>query len=316
MDARRAQDLLRHIFQDEDNGMAMMTKLPLEDSIHMMTQILPECLKKAQEKDSLNDMGFFGDIEKKYEAIVVDKIKKTEHLWVVYCETTGYPYMVDSDLLVLYDYTNQAEVIERLVKAGYRVTLGVEKPEDFKNEIAHMYRNGYKNIRFIDGKSEAYVLPREAFYDYEEFFGADYMTNPAMEQSMIEFFQELRKDGSMDGRKEQVKNIEGIMTEAFKNSEFMVPCTKEENEEEVEIAHPFIDVTERVAHEDGQQMIAIPAFTDGYEMDKCYEGQHENMLYTFAELTDLVTELGAAGIIINALGISYFMPVDVMKSIG
>lgn len=316
MDARRAQDLMRHIFQDEDNGMAMMTKLPLTDSIQMMTKILPECMKMAEEKESVNDIGFFGDLTKKYEGIVVDKIKNAEHLWVVYCDTTGYPYMVDKDMLVLYDYTNHAIVEERLAKAGYKVSIGVETPESFKNEIAHMYRNGYKNIRFIDGKSDAFVVSRESFYSYDEFFNDEYMTNPALEQTMIEFFQETRKEGSLEAKREMLKDAEAAMTEALKNAEYMVPCTKEEKEDMVEISHPFIDVTERVKHEDGQQLIAIPAFTDGFEMDKCYEGHHENMLYTLKDMAELVEELGAAGVILNALGISYFMPAQLLKSLS
>ncbi|MDO5403414.1 MAG: SseB family protein [Eubacteriales bacterium] len=315
MDARRAQDLMKHIFQDEDNGMEMMRKLPLSDSIQMMTKILPECMKKAEEKDNVNDIGFFGDLTKKYEAVVVEKLKEAKHLWVVYSETTGYPYIVDKDMLVLYDYTNHAIVEERLAKAGYKVSIGVETPDVFKNEIAHMYRNGYKNIRFIDGKSDAFTVPRESFYNYEEFFNEEYMTNPALEQTMLEFFQEVRKDGSLEARKDMLKKAEAAMTNALKNAEFMVPCTKEEKDDSVEIAHPFIDVTERVSHEDGQQVIAIPAFTDGYEMDKCYEGHHENMLYTFKEMYELVEELDAAGVILNALGVSYFMPAELLKSI-
>jgi hypothetical protein len=91
-------------------------------------------------------------------------------------------------------------------------------------------------------------------------------------------------------------------------SEFMVPCIKEETEEEIEISHPYVDLTDRVTDKaEGEQVIAIPVFTDGYELDKCYEGHHENMLYKFGELADLTDELGASGIIINCLGISYYM---------
>lgn len=315
MDARRAQDLLRHVFQDEDNGLAMMEKLPLDESIQMMTQIISECMKKAKEKDSVNDIGFFTDLSEKYRAIVIDKIKKAEHLWVIYCETTGYPYIVDGDMLVLYDYAHHISVEERLNRAGYKVTIGIETPESFKNEIAHMYRNGYKNIRFIDGKSDVFTIEREAFFGYEDFFGDDYITNPGMEKALISFFQEARKDGPLKDRKTALKPLEYDMVESLKSGEFMVPCTKEEKDDEVEIAHPFIDVTDHVAHEDGQQIIAIPVFTDGYEMDKCYEGHHENMLYTFLETKELVKELGAAGIIINALGISYFMSLELLKTL-
>ena len=106
------------------------------------------------------------------------------------------------------------------------------------------------------------------------------------------------------------------MIDMMLNAEYMVRCVKEETEEEVEISHHFIDITDRVTEkEEGEHVIAIPVFTDGFEMDKCYEGHHENMLYKFDELVSLMDELGASGIIINCLGISYFMRTALMKKI-
>ena len=52
------------------------------------------------------------------------------------------------------------------------------------------------------------------------------------------------------------------------------------------------------------------------EMDKCYEGHHENMLYQYDELVNLVEELGASGVIINCLGISYYMKLELMHKIN
>ncbi len=43
-----------------------------------------------------------------YRKIVVDKLLNADHLWTIYCDSTGYPYMVDDDIVVLYDYTNHA----------------------------------------------------------------------------------------------------------------------------------------------------------------------------------------------------------------
>lgn len=49
-----------------------------------------------------------------YRKIVVDKLLNADHLWTIYCDSTGYPYMVDDDIVVLYDYTNHARVEEQL----------------------------------------------------------------------------------------------------------------------------------------------------------------------------------------------------------
>ena len=97
--------------------------------------------------------------------------------------------------------------------------------------------------------------------------------------------------------------------------EFLVE-KEEETEEEVEISHHFIDITDRVTEkEEGEHVIAIPVFTDGFEMDKCYKGQYENMLYTYKELVEAIDELGASGAIFNPLGISYYIPLETLKKI-
>lgn len=318
MNARRAQDILRHIVNDKDYGIEMMQKITLSESIHVLKKLLPECVSEAQEKNNTNDAGYFSSLIYKYLPVVIEKIKTAERLWIVYTDTTGYPYMIDGDMLVLFDYANHAEIENKLNAAGYKVALESVNPEDFKNEIAHMYRNGYKKIRFIDGECEPFVVEKEDLYAYEDFFNDDYMMNPGLQSTMIDFFQEFRKEAVMDANRDKIlKKREDAMLQAMVNSEYMVPCIKEETEETVEISHPFIDITDKVTDkEEGEQVIAVPAFSDGFEMDKCYEGHHENMLYKFDELIELIEELGASGIIINCLGISYYMKLSFMKKIS
>jgi hypothetical protein len=317
MNARRAQDLLRHIIQDKDYGVSMMEKISVDESINILTKILPECIKRAEEKNNNNDLAYFQSMQQLYHPIVMEKIKTAEQLWVVYCETTAYPYMIDGDMLVLFSYINHDEIEKKLNSAGFKVSFRSVDPLEFKNEVGHMYRNGYNNIRFIDGKCEPLVVAREDLYSYEEFFKDDYMTNPGLQKAMLDYFQEYRKETGREERIELLKNREDVMAKAIANAEYMVPCIKEEKDEEIEISHPFIDLTERVTEkEKDEQVIAIPAFTDGFEMDKCYQGHHENMLYKFDELIKLIEELGAAGIIINCLGISYFMRLNLMKEMN
>jgi len=317
MDAIKAKDITRHIFNDEDKGIAMMEGLNLSDSIEVMTKVIPGLIKAAQDKGNPNDEGYFSSLYNIYNKVLVKKIKESEHLWMIYCDSTAYPYMVDDDLIVLYNYHNHEKVEQQLKKAGYKVSFGIETPSSFYNEIAHMYRNGYKNIRFTDGLTNDYKISREEFATYDEFFKDDnYVTNPGLQNSMISFFQEFRKEGKAEIKEEILKSHEVLMFKAMKNAEYMVPCIKEETDTEVSISHPFIDLTDKVSHEEGEKIISVPVFTDGFEMDKCYKDQRENMLYKFEELIDLMGELEASGIIINALGISYFLSVDNMKKIN
>ena len=168
---------------------------------------------------------------------------------------------------------------------------------------------------FRSGDKNEYVIPREVFGTYEEFFRDDYVTNPGLQNAMIAYFQEFRKNTDKESIAQILDKRENNMLRVMVNSEYMVPCVKEETDAEVSIAHHFIDVTEQVTHKDGEQVIAIPAFTDGFEMDKCYKGQYENMLYSYKELVEAIEELGASGAIFNPLGISYFIPLETLKKI-
>ena len=318
MDARRAQDLLKHICQDEDYGLELLKKLPLPEVIYVVNVILPQCLKEADDKANVNDAAFFQDMIGRYRPLAIEKIKRADRLWVAYSELTGYPYIVDGqNMIVMYDYTDSSKVESQLGYAGYKVSLGHVDREGFFSEVGHMYRNGYKKIFFIDGKSKAFEVEREELFGYDEYFTDDYITNPGLQSAMISYFQEVRKESPVDERQDLIKRREEVMIEQLINGEFMVPCIKEEDNNEIQISHPFIDLTDRVTDKGKwEQVIAIPVFTDGYEMDKCYEGHHENMLYNLTDLNELVHELEASGIIINCLGISYFMDESVLARIA
>lgn len=315
MNQTKIQDVIRHISKDEDYGVDMMEKLSLADAVEVMAVVLPSLKKRAKEMGNTNDLAYFGRIEEIYAKVIADKLRKEEHLWVVYSSTTSYPYMVDSDLFVLFNPKNSSLIEKKLKLSGYEVSVCVENNDAFAMELCHMYRNGYKNIRLTDGDKLEYVIPREAFGTYDEFFRDDYVTNPGLQNTMISYFQEFRKNTDKDTIKELLDKRENAMLNAMVNSEYMVPCVKEETEEEVSIAHHFIDVTDRVKHKEDEQVIAIPAFTDGFEMDKCYKGQYENMLYTYKELVEAIDELGASGAIFNPLGISYYIPLETLKKI-
>lgn len=260
---------------------------------------------------------FFNEMINRYYPIAIQKIKNTERLWIAYSDLTGYPYMLDRDLIILYNYSENQSIQKKLNMAGYRVVFGGLDQDTFKMEVGHMYRNGYKRIRFMDGKSEPFIVDREDIYAYDDFYSDDYMTNPACSAAMINYFQELRKQAPAKERASMIKQREDLMFQAMVESEFMVPCIKTENDEEVEIQLPFIDVTQRVAEkQEDEKVIALPAFTDGYEMNKCYKEHQEHMLYTFNDLMQLVNELDTSGIIIDCLGISFFMRKNVMEQVN
>ena len=94
MDSIKAQDIIRHIFKDEDKGVAYVTGLSITDGVEVLTKVLPELIKKAQEKNNVNDEGYFNEIGNVYRRIIVDKLLNADHLWTIYCDSTGYPYMV------------------------------------------------------------------------------------------------------------------------------------------------------------------------------------------------------------------------------
>lgn len=74
MDSIKAQDIIRHIFKDEDKGVEYVTGLSITDGVEVLTKVLPELIKKAQEKNNVNDEGYFNEIGNVYRKIVVDKL--------------------------------------------------------------------------------------------------------------------------------------------------------------------------------------------------------------------------------------------------
>ena len=62
MDSIKAQDIIRHIFKDEDKGVEYVTGLSITDGVEVLTKVLPELIKKAQEKNNVNDEGYFNEI--------------------------------------------------------------------------------------------------------------------------------------------------------------------------------------------------------------------------------------------------------------
>lgn len=314
MDAQRAKDMVRHIARDEDQGLEAMRKLSAADMVQVVTKILPTCIRQAEENQQDNDKAYFEMVNNTAYLIAVEKLKNIEKRWVVYDDNTGYPYMAGEDMLVLYDYIHRDNVLKPLLERGYKVSLLAEDSMIFTNEIAHMYRNGYHGIRFVDGKGEALRVEREDFYSYEMFFKEEYITNPGMQAAMIRFLQEFRRAGRTDSDEELLIGLEQKMFEQFTNGEFMVPCAKIETEEEIQFVHPPIDLTGEYPPENGEEkVIAIPVFTDGFEMEKCYTGLHENMLYNFRQMKELIEELGASGFVINYLGQKYFVTQRMLK---
>lgn len=315
MTEKRAKELLRHIAEDKDYGAKMMESISLSESIYVVGKILKTCMNEAEEKGKDTDATFFAQMMDRFRPIVLDKIRNVKKVWVVYCETTGYPYDLDKDILVLFDHVNQKTIIDDLKKSGYVVTLLDEDSIVLKNEVGHMYRNGFKNIRFIDGVCEPFVVAREELYGFEEFYKDDYITNPGLQETMISFFQEFRKYDEFELNGTIITKREERMIGEMINAEYMVPCIKNETEDEVEISHPYVDMSQRLQSEEGRPIIAIPAFTDGYELDKCYNGTLETMLYSFKELSSLITEIGADGIVFNCMGVGYFMDKDVAEQV-
>lgn len=116
MDSTKAQDITRHIFKDEDKGCEYIKNLALSDSVEVLTKIIPALINEAEEKKNVNDAGYFSWLNDLYRKIVIEKLMNAEHLWTIYCDNTGYPYVVDNDIIVLYDYANHLKVEERLKK--------------------------------------------------------------------------------------------------------------------------------------------------------------------------------------------------------
>ncbi|MBQ4283716.1 MAG: SseB family protein [Lachnospira sp.] len=313
MEVKRAQELLKVILETENYGIPAMEKATLEEVVYMAAKVLPECLQTATDNRVDNDVAFFASALREVRAYAVERLKSEEELWVMYSGLTGYPYYVDGCLVVLYNYENRKGLEDILSKAGYRVETGVVTEQTFKYEIGHMYRNGYQTVIFADGTEVMFKVGREEIYAYEDFYDDDYVMNPDLQAAMIDYFQEVRKPEDKEAREEMIVKRENRMFKLMADSEFIVPCLKQETEEELEISYPFIDIAKDLG-KDGE-VIAVPAFTDGFEMNKCYGDHRDNIMYKFTELSGLIEELGATGVVINYAGQRMFMDVEMLKNV-
>ena len=70
-----------------------------------------------------------------YRALIIDKIKEENLLWIAYTDLTGYPYMIDGDMIVIYDFAAAKQIEADLNKAGYRVTFGNVDKDAFKQRL-------------------------------------------------------------------------------------------------------------------------------------------------------------------------------------
>ncbi len=315
MDSLKIKDILRHITRDDDCGVEAMRALPISNLIEVYSVMLPTCIEQAKDSNKEQDEEYFTQVRNAAFGIVIEKLKAEERRWVLYDEDTTYPYMVGDSMIVLYDYAGRDSVVKPLLSLGYKVSLLAEDAQGFINEIAHMYRNGYNYIQFVGAKGEAFVASREDFFSYEQFFGDDYITNPGLQAALIRNIQEVKRAGASDKDVKLMEKLRYELNVQYQNAEYMVPCVKTETEEEITFAHPPIDITREVGQQGDTPVIAIPAFTDGFEMDKCYTGERENMLYNIKQMRDLIDELGVSGFVLNYLGQNCFLDREMIKTL-
>ncbi|MGN0480585.1 MAG: hypothetical protein ACI4EV_03350 [Lachnospiraceae bacterium] len=308
MDTQKARDILRHITRDDDSGFAAINALSISDAVEVYSIMLPTCIEQAIECEKENDEDYFKRVKDITYAIIIDKLRTAPKRWVVYDDSTGYPYMAGNSMIVIYEFLGKDKVLNPLLSMGYKVSLMAEDTEGFENEIAHMYRNGYSAIQFVGATAKTFVAVREDFAAFEDFYDEDYIVNPGLQAALIRYMQENERIGDSDKDVELLKRLRTELNEQYINAEYMVPCAKIETEDEITFAHPPIDVSnEIVGSESDEPVIAIPAFTDGFEMDKCYTGERENMLYNINQMQELIDELGVQGFVINYLGQRVFI---------
>ena len=137
-----------------------------------------------------------------------------------------------------------------------------------------------------------------------------------MSASLIKFCQEYRRIGDFDKDMRILSELEKELIFNIKHSELMVPCTKIETDDEVEFLLPPVNIAKDLKIEDeGAEVIALPVFTDGFELDKCFPGVIENVLYNFEQLKESCEELGAKGFVINYMGSKYYVDDEMMKKL-
>ena len=309
MDNNRAYELITHVFEDPDCGMEEMEKASVHENVYVMSYLKEVCIPKAEAEKNREDITRFQAMLSFFRALTLKKIMNLDKAWKVNSVATGYPYKFNDGVLILYTDENVEALKENLGKAYFSVEAEEMNNDQLRQEIGNLYRNGYKVVNFCDGVCKPFEVKVEDIMPLRDTYLKDSRINPDLQAAIISFFQEVRRGVTYEGFEEAIQTLEkNMMIEVCKATYFvpsqMVPTSN--NKEEMEITHPLLKGEATVEGQKIEQ-VALPVFTDIYEMALVYGEEWDPMEVSYDDVVKICHNLNATGFVINFKGINLFI---------
>lgn len=211
---------------------------------------------------------------------LIDRLRNAKSLFVLYDNTTGYPF-IDNGFANVYFEKELAEKVAGIFEAQFRKLTARECPIEVegndpnkKNFYDFLYYVGIENLIVDNGAYRARIKRKEIMPSPMEWGRADNdksPKNPELNFAMLDFLEELKWPVKYEKRPEVLKAKELRMLSLLRNAKFMVPMQHEGPAEMGENGQLKFTKDTKIRFlvmktKDDKQF--LPIYTDGFEFSK------------------------------------------------
>jgi hypothetical protein len=255
---------------------------------------------------------------------VLGRVRDAEYLFVLYDQTTGYPFIEQGFANVYFEQElaeKAAEIFNKQFRKVAARKCQIEDP-NYKGGgkfgfFDYLYYIGIENLLVDNGGYRARFKRNEivaAPGDWNKTEDNKNPINPALNFAMLDFLEELRWPVNYEKRDEVVKAKEMRMLSLIRNGRFIIPMQHEGPVEVMEDGMMKFNKDTKfkflvIKTKDEKQF--LPVFTDAIEFAKKLHGSEWNAaVFTYQDILKFVQD--KEGITINPDGQSVVLPKDRM----
>ncbi len=270
--------------------------------------------------------GFEKNHRKVYNEVLA-RIRDTEYLYVLYDQTTGYPFIDHGFASVYFEQELADKAAELFNKQFRKLTARKCLVDDKDNKTGKkigffdfLYYTGIENLIIDNGAYRARFKRNEIVAAPGEWGQGGVMSNPinpALNFSMLDFLEEARWPVKYEKRDEVLKAKEMRMLSFIRSGQFIVPMQHDGNAETMEDGRIKLTKETRIKFlvmktQDDKQF--LPVFTDGFEFAKLAEAKEWNAgVFRYQDILKFVQD--KEGIRINPNGQSIVLTKDRMMAL-
>ena len=256
IDSERMNMLIQSFLEDNDHGREKMKAASLLENLCLTSYIESQCIPIAKENGKDNDLKFFEEYAGYYKMMTLDRIMKLDNYGIVVSQATNHFYTINKDVIVLVDMSEADFLVNSLAKDNIDVEIREISRQEFKAMLADLYRTGFNNVQFTDGKLRPMIVAKETIYRAEK---EKSRTNPELYIESLVFLQEAHKFGKEN--KGVLIKKDSPIAKAVRTATYLVPAiVQSKNGNEMQVKYPFLNTTV-----EGQRI--LPVATDHKEFE-------------------------------------------------